>query len=136
MEPVLPMIVSLSLRGWVGRQQAHLSSRPLGFAEGSSTASLFLQSAPCKSVQFSSVQFSSVAQWCQLFATPLTAGCQTTLPITNSLSLPKLMSIESVTASNHFILCHPLLLLPSIFTSIRVFSNESALCLRYQVLEF
>ena len=50
--------------------------------------------------------------------------------ITNSRSLPKLMSVESVMPSNHLILCHPLLLLPSIFPSIRVFSNESALCIR------
>ena len=53
------------------------------------------------------------------------------LSITNCRSLPKLMSIESVMASNHLILCHPLLLLPSIFPSIRVFSNESALCIRW-----
>ena len=53
------------------------------------------------------------------------------LSITNSWSLPKLMSIESVTPFNHLILCHPLLLLLSIFPSIRVFSNESALCIRW-----
>ena len=57
--------------------------------------------------------------------TPWTAACQTSLSITNSRSLPKLMSIESVRPSNHLILCHPLLLLPSTFPSIRVFSNES-----------
>ena len=57
--------------------------------------------------------------------TPLTAACQASLSITNSQSLPKPMSIEPVTPSNHLILCHPLLLLPSIFPSIRVFSNES-----------
>ena len=56
---------------------------------------------------------------------------QVFLSITNSQSLPKLMSIESVIPSNHLILCHPLLLLPSIFPSIRVFSNESALCIRW-----
>ena len=56
---------------------------------------------------------------------------QASLPITNSRSLPKLMSIESVMASNHLILCCPLLLLPSIFPSIRVFSNESALHIRW-----
>ena len=53
------------------------------------------------------------------------------MSITNSWSLPKLMSIESVMPSNNFILCHPILLLPSIFPSIRVFSNESALCMRW-----
>ena len=59
--------------------------------------------------------------------TPWTAARQASLSITNSRSLPKLMSIESVMPSNHLILCHPLLLLPSIFPSIRVFSNELAL---------
>ena len=67
----------------------------------------------------------------QLFATPWTAACQASLSITNSQSLPKLTSIESVMPSNHLILCHPLLLLPSIFPSIRVFSNESALRIRW-----
>ena len=63
----------------------------------------------------------------QLFVTPWTAAYQASLSITNSQSLLKLMSIELVMPSNHLILCHPLLLLPSIFPSIRVFSNESAL---------
>ena len=67
----------------------------------------------------------------RLFATLWTAARQPSLSITNSRSLPKLMSIESVMPSNHFLLCRPLLLLPSIFPSIRVFSNESALCLRW-----
>ena len=61
----------------------------------------------------------------------LHAARQASLSITNSLSLLKLMSIESVMPSNHLILCHPLLLPPSIFPSIRVFSNESALCIRW-----
>ena len=65
-----------------------------------------------------------------LFATPWTAAHQASLSITNSQSLYKLMSIESVMPSNHLILCHPLLLLPSIFPSIRVFSNESVLCIK------
>ena len=77
---------------------------------------------------FSSVQLLSRV-W--LYATPWTAAHQASLSITNSRSLPKPMSIESVTASNHLILCHPLLLLPSIVPSIRVFSNESALCIRW-----
>ena len=63
-------------------------------------------------------------------AIPWTAARQASLSITNSRSLPKLAFIESVMTSNHFILCHPLLL-PSIFPSIRVFSNESALCIRW-----
>ena len=62
-----------------------------------------------------------------LFATPWTAACQASLSITDSRSLLKLMSIESVIPSNHLILCHLLLLLPSIFLSFRVFSNESVL---------
>ena len=64
------------------------------------------------------------------FAAPWTAARQSSLPFTISLSLLKLISIESVMPFNHLILCHPLLLLPSIFPSIRIFSNESALCIR------
>ena len=67
----------------------------------------------------------------QLLATPWTAARQASLSITNSRTLLKLMSIESVMPSNHLILCHPLLLLPSIFPSIKVFSNESALHIRW-----
>ena len=67
----------------------------------------------------------------QLFVTPWTAARQASLSITNSQSLFKLMSIESVMPSNHLIFCHPLLLLPSIFSSIRVFSNESAVHIRW-----
>ena len=67
----------------------------------------------------------------QLFVTPWTATSQTLLTFTISWSLLKLMSIESMMPSNHLILCHPTLLLPSIFPSIRVFSNESALCIRW-----
>ena len=63
----------------------------------------------------------------QLFASPLTAASQASLSVTNSWSLPKFLSIESVMPSNHLILCHSLLLLSSIFPSIRVFSNESVL---------
>ena len=67
----------------------------------------------------------------RLFATPWTTACQASLSITNSQSPPKSMSIETVMPSNHFILCHPLLLLPSIFPSIRVFSNESDVRIRW-----
>ena len=66
-----------------------------------------------------------------LFATPWTATHQASLSITNSRSLLKLMSIKLVMPSNHLILCHPLLLLPSIFPSIRVFSSDSVLCIRW-----
>ena len=79
-------------------------------------------------VQFSSVQ--SLGR-VRLFATPWIAACQASLSITNSRSSPKLMSIESVMPSSHLILCHPLLLLPPIPPSIRVFSNESTLCMRW-----
>ena len=67
----------------------------------------------------------------RLFATPWTAACQASLSITNSRSLPKLMSIDLVMPSSHLILCHPLLLLPSIYTIIRVFLNESVLHVRW-----
>ena len=79
----------------------------------------------------SSVQFSSVAQLCPTLWNPRIATRQTSLSITNSQSLLKLMSIESVMPSNHLILCCALLLPPSIFPSIRVFSNESVLCIRW-----
>ena len=83
----------------------------------------------CKRInQFSSIQLLSHVQ---LFATPWTAACQASLSITNSWSLLKLMSIQSVMPSKHLILCRPLLLLPSICPSIRVFSNESALHIRW-----
>ena len=67
----------------------------------------------------------------RLFVTPWIAACQASLSITSSWSPPKPVSIVSVIPSNHLILCHPLLLLPSIFPSIRVFSSESALCIRW-----
>ena len=78
--------------------------------------------------QFNSVQLLSHVR---LFVTPWTAERQASLSITNSRSLPKLMSIESVMPSNHLILCHPLLLLPSILPSMRVFSSESFLRIRW-----
>ena len=77
---------------------------------------------------FSSVKLLSHVR---LFVTLWTASCQPSLPITNSLSLHKLMSVESVMLSNNLILCGPLLLLPSISPSFRVFSNESALRIRW-----
>ena len=78
--------------------------------------------------QFSSFQSLSRVQ---LFVTPWTAACQTSLSITNSWSLLKLMSIESVIPANHLSLCRPLLLLPSVFPSISVYSNKSDLCTRW-----
>ena len=82
---------------------------------------------------FCSVQFSSVTQSCPTLCTlhGLHAAHQASISITNSQNLIKLMSIELVMPSNHLILCRPLLLPPSIFPNIRVFSNESALCIRW-----
>ena len=80
---------------------------------------------------FSSVQFSSVAQSCLTLCISMNCSIPASLSITNSQSLLKCPSNESVMPSNHLILCHPLLLLPSIFPSIRVFSNESVLCIRW-----
>ena len=88
-----------------------------GVKMGKSLQSLKLQS---------SFQFRCLTVW-----PPWTAAHQASLSITSSWSLLKLMSIELVMPSNHLILCHPLLLLPAIFPSIRVFSNESALCIRW-----
>ena len=79
-------------------------------------------------IQFNSVQLLSHFQF---FATPWTVACQAFLSITNTRSLHKLISIEPVMSSNYLILCHPLLLLPTIFPSIRVFSDESALHIRW-----
>ena len=76
-------------------------------------------------------QLSSVAQLYPTLCDPMAAACQTSLSITNSRSLLKLMSIELMIPSNHLILCRPLLLLPSIFPSIRVFSSESVLPIRW-----
>ena len=78
--------------------------------------------------QLSSVQSLSRVRF---FATPWTAACQASLSFTNPWSLLKLMSIELVMPSNHLIFCHPLILLPSIFPSIRVFSNESVFHIRW-----
>ena len=89
---------------------------------------LILPHCDQKRCLFSSVQSLSHVR---LFVTPRTAACQASLSNTNSWSPPKLMSIEWVMLSNHLILCRPLLLLPSIFPSIRVFSSESGLCIRW-----
>ena len=88
-----------------------------------STFLCILHTRPTSSVQLLSHS--------QLFGTPWTAAHQASLSITNSQSLLKLMSMELVIPSNHLILCRPLLLLPSIFPGIRVFSKESVLCIRW-----
>ena len=85
----------------------------------------------CAVTSAQSLQFSSVSYSVWLFVNPWTAACQASLCITSSRSLLKLMSVESVMSSNHLILCHPLLFLPSIFPSIRVFSNKSVLLIRW-----
>ena len=87
-----------------------------------------LFTCPCTQTQ---IQYSSVTQSCPIFVTPWTAACQAALSITNSQSLPKLMSIKLVMPPNHLIVCLPLLLSLSIFPSIRVFSNESVLPIRW-----
>ena len=102
-----------------------MSSVPYVFLQRSHLA--IFQLSP-RSVQVSSVQSLSRVR---LLATPWTAARKSSLSITNSWSLLKLTSIASVMPSNHLILCHPLLLLPSIFPSIRVFFSESVLCIRW-----
>ena len=83
------------------------------------------------SIYFSLHSFSSVAQPCPTLCDPMNHWSQASLSITNSQSLCKLMSIESVMPSNHLVLRHPLLLPPSIFSSIRIFSNDSSLHIRW-----
>ena len=87
-----------------------------------------MESPPTYFVDFSSVQKLSCVRF---FASPCTAGYQSSPSITNSQSILKLIPIESVMPSNHLTLCHPLLLLPLVFPSIRIFSNESVLCTRW-----
>ena len=98
------------------------------YAETKEGIGLFLRKCKWNNLQFSSVQSLSRVQ---LFATPWIAACRASLSITNSRSSPRLTSIESVMPSSHLILCRPLLLLPSIPPSIRVFSNESTLRMRW-----
>ena len=99
---------------------------------GSKLGKEYDKEAYCHSVCFTYMQ-----SWVQLlslvclFVTPCSAACQASISITNSQSLLKFMSIESVMPSSHLILCHPILLLPSIIPSIRVFSNKSALCIMW-----
>ena len=102
-----PEIKSTSHVSWIGRQVLYQLLHP---------------------VQFSLAQSLSRVQ---LFATPWTAACQVSLSITNSWRLLKLMSIDSLMISKNLILCRPLLLIPSIFRNNTVFSNESALCIRW-----
>ena len=107
-------------------QRSLVGWRPWGLKELATTYRL--HNSKYRGVQFSSVQALSHV-W--FFATPRTAAHQASLSITNSSSLLKLMSIQSVMPSNHLICCHPLLILPSIFPSIRVFSKALVLCIRW-----
>ena len=97
---------------------------------GSQSFAYVINDTPHYYFCFSSVQFIQLLSHVQLFATPWTSARQASLSITNSQSLPKPISIESVMPSNHLMLCRPLLLLPSVFPSIRVFFSESALRIR------
>ena len=124
---VLPMNIQdwfpLGWAGWISLQ----SKGSQRVRHDLATKKQQQQCYTCVSVQFSSLQLLSRVQ---LFATPWTATCQTSLSYIISWTLLKLMSIESVMPPNIHIFCHPLLLLPSIFLSIRVFSNELALHVR------
>ena len=111
-------IIALTIGTFVGKVMPLLFNTLSGF---------LIAFFPRNDRRISSVQLLSRVR---LFATPWTAAGQASLSITNSRSLLKLTSIESVMPSNHLILCHPLLLLPSIFPGIRVFSNESILHMR------
>ena len=104
--------------------------RSVGTAETTGTSTYTGSQVKCSVLYFLPL-FSSVKLSPSVFVTPWTAAHQASLSITNSRSPPKPMSIESVMTSNHLILCRPLLLLPSIFPSIRVYSNESALRIRW-----
>ena len=119
------------IRGWLEATGASIHKGP-GSPLAPGKTGLGPSAAPCgfrNTLHFSSVQSLSRVQ---LFVTPWTAACQATLSITNSRSLLKLTSIELVMPSNHLVLCRPLLLPPSIFASIRVFSDESVLRIRWQ----
>ena len=110
------------LPGKSHRRRSLVGCSPWGHKESDTTEWLTFKTIFNKTFQFSSAQLLSHVQ---LFVTPWTAAHLASLSITNSWSLLKLMSIELVMPSNHLILCHPLLLLSSIFPIIRVFSNES-----------
>ena len=119
-KPSLNLLVSLrpdilTVTNTLVINRASLSLRGCGFLEG----------------PFSLAGSVQLLSHVRLFATPWTAACQASLSITNSQSLLKLMSIESVMPSNHLILWYPLLLPPSIFPSIRVFPSESVLRIRW-----
>ena len=126
-------IIAARILKWVSMSSSRGSSQPRDQTHVSYISCIgrlgFLPLVPPgKPICTSLVQLLSLVQ---LFATPWTAARQVSMSITNSQSLLKLMSIKLVMPSNHLILCHPLLLSPSIFPSIRVFSNESVLHIRW-----
>ena len=139
MNPDLPhcrqILYQLSHKGsprkleWVAYPFSRRSSWRRNWTEVSCIAGIFFTNWSIRGCQFSSVHLLNHVQY---YVTPWTATCQASLSIGNSQSLLKLMSIELVMPSNHLILCHPLLHLPSIFPSIRIFSNESTLHIRWQ----
>ena len=129
-------ILQARILEWVAMSSSRGSSQPRMESMSLLSPALagrFFTTSTTWEVPISGIEFSSVQSLSQvwLFATPWTAARQGSLSITNSWSPPKLMSIESVMPSNNLILCCPLLLLPSIIPSIRVFSNESALHIRW-----
>ena len=124
--------IALTIQNYVGKVMSLLFNKMSKFVIAflpRSKCLLISWLQPSFAAIFSS--FNSVAQSCLTFVTPWTTACQAFLSITNSQSLPKLMPIESVMPANHLILCRRLLLLPPIPPSIRVFSNESVLCMRW-----
>ena len=128
----VPGILQARILEWFAIFSSKGSSRPRDWSWNSCVGGWILYH--CATGEALSVQFSSVQSlsFVRLFATPRTATCQASISITNSWSLLKLMSFtESVMPSSHPILCRPLPLLPSTFPSIRVFSNESVLYIRW-----
>ena len=121
--------ITLKLCGFKKNKFWREGVQDLGLGCPSSGSLTYLLSGCGWGLQAPEVQFSRSVVSDSL--QPHDTACQASLSITNSRSLLKLMSIESVMPSSHLILCHPLLLLPSIFPSIRVFSNESALCIMW-----
>ena len=106
-------------------------ARSPGGGNGNSLQYSCLENSMDRGAWWATVQSVQLLSHVQLFVTPWTAACQASLSIANPRSLLKHMSIESVMQSNHLILCRPLLLLPLIFPSIRIFSNESVLPIRW-----
>ena len=124
-------ILQTRILEWAATPSSRGSSQPRDWTKVSRVAGGFFIIWATREAQEGHSSFSSVAQSCPTLCDPKIAACQASLSITNSWSLPKLMSIELVMPSSHLILCHPLLLLPPIPPSIRVFFNESTLCMRW-----